>query len=289
MKRSVAPVLLLSVILISGGCKTAPPAASGRSSTSSAPYAEGYNRRYKDESRHRHRHGEGNQDEADLAPNDNWFSYDRRDVSTDRPVSSKDGNDKPGSRRRHHSLALTAAPGNFDFYVLNLSWSPEFCHSHPDAAECTQHRSFTLHGLWPQNNNGTYPEDCSNAPGPSVPSEYADIYPDPTLLQHEWQTHGTCSGLAPDAFFALARHADQSIIIPAALSHPTQQITETPAQLLDLFTQSNPGLHSSSLAISCGNNYLTAIEVCLDKDLKPESCSAVKSCGAAQIRIPAPQ
>ena len=46
---------------------------------------------------------------------------------------------------------------------------------------------------------------------------------------------------------------------------------------------------ASSLAITCGNNYLTAVEICLDKNLEPENCTAVKTCGANQLRIPAPQ
>jgi ribonuclease I len=70
-------------------------------------------------------------------------------------------------------------PGQFDFYVLNLYWSPEFCHGHPSAVECGWHRAFTLHGLWPQSTDGTYPEDCSDAPSPASPPRYADIYPRP--------------------------------------------------------------------------------------------------------------
>lgn len=194
-----------------------------------------------------------------------------------------------GSRRHHNSRALTAAPGQFDFYVLNLSWSPEFCHSHASAAECTQHRAFTLHGLWPENNDGSYPESCSQAPGPANPAQYADIYPDQGLLEHEWETHGTCSGLGPDAFFVQARRAEGSIVIPDQLAHLTQPAAESPAEIVTEFTQSNPGLPASSVAISCGNNYLTAVEVCVDKNLRPQSCSAVKTCGATQVRIPAPQ
>ena len=201
------------------------------------------------------------------------------------------GTTMSGSRsgRHHNGRALTAVPGQFGFYLLNLSWSPEFCHGHPNAAECTQHRAFTLHGLWPQNEDGTYPEDCGEAAGPASPSQYADIYPDPALLQHEWQTHGTCSGLAPDQFFALARHAVQPIHIPAELSSLSQPITLTPAQITTLFTQSNPSLPVNSLALSCGHNYLTAVEVCLNKNVEPESCSSVKTCGANEIRISAPQ
>ena len=294
MNRITPVALLLSVALVATGCKTAPqpqPTQAGGGSNRPSNEDE-YNRTYQTESRHRHRHG--NREEAS---NDNWTGYDRADTS-DGPSgnreggargSNESGGQQNGSGRHHNSRALTAAPGQFDFYVLNLSWSPEFCHGHPSAAECAQHRAFTLHGLWPQNNDGTYPEDCSDAPGPANPAQYADIYPDATLLQHEWQTHGTCSGLGPDQFLALDRRAEQSIQIPATLAHLSQQTSLAPAQIVTLFTQSNPDIPAASLAISCGNNYLTAVEVCLDKSLKPESCQAVKTCGANQIRIPPPQ
>src|SRR3981189_481975 len=73
--------------------------------------------------------------------------------------------------------------------------APRPPHSHPNAARCTHPSPFVLHGLWPQNNNGTYPENCSTEPGPRNPAAYSDIYPDPGLLNHEWRTHGTCSSL----------------------------------------------------------------------------------------------
>jgi ribonuclease T2 len=177
---------------------------------------------------------------------------------------------------------------NFDYYLLNLSWSPEFCHSHPNATECAQHPTFVLHGLWPQNDNGTYPENCSPEPGPRNPAAYSDIYPDPGLLVHEWRAHGTCSGLPPAAFFTLARNAFHSVAIPAALSHPDHQISMPPGQILDLFTVANPSIPRSSLALSCGNNYLTAIEVCLNKNAQPTSCGPIRSCRANTVRITPP-
>jgi ribonuclease T2 len=183
---------------------------------------------------------------------------------------------------------LVTAPGNFDFYLLNLSWSPEYCHSHSSAAECAAHDAFVLHGLWPQNANGQNPQKCSNTPGPTDPSAYKDIYPDPGLLEHEWQTHGTCSGLSPNDFFNTARTAYQSVKIPSTLSGLTSQASMPPDQILDLFTQTNPGIPLSSLALSCGNNYLTAVEVCLDKSLNPTACTGVRSCRANTVRIPPP-
>jgi len=281
---------LLAVALAINGCRTTqqPQPAQTSSSDRRSASDDEYNGRFQTESHHRHHHGS-----RSAAPDDSWTSYDREDATDGASGSSQGRSDSARaatrSSRHHNSRALTAVPGQFDFYVLNLSWSPEFCHSHPSAAECAQHRAFTLHGLWPQNNDGTYPEDCSAAPGPANPSQYADIYPDASLLQHEWQTHGTCSGLAPDQFLTLARNAEQSIHIPVELAQLTQQTVLTPAQITTLFTQSNPSLPAASLAITCGNNFLTAVEVCLDKSLKPESCSAVKTCGANQIRIPAAQ
>ncbi len=118
-----------------------------------------------------------------------------------RPVTQTPG-PHPSPSLVPASTACAAQPSatqNFDYYLLNLSWSPEFCHSHPNATECAEHSTFVLHGLWPQNNDGTYPQNCSTEPGPHNPADYNDIYADPGLLRHEWRTHGTCSGLSPDA------------------------------------------------------------------------------------------
>jgi ribonuclease T2 len=51
------------------------------------------------------------------------------------------------------------APGEFDFYVLSLSWSPSFCEAASERgrsgrsqdAQCGGRPfSFVVHGLWPQ-------------------------------------------------------------------------------------------------------------------------------------------
>ena len=205
-----------------------------------------------------------------------------------RPAPSPEPKPPARSSSQAVAQATPVGPQNFDYYLLNLSWSPEFCHSHPTDIECGRHSTFVLHGLWPQNADGTYPQNCGNAPGPADPSQYADIYPDPGLLRHEWQTHGTCSGLSPDAFFTAARTAFQSFTIPPTLAQLNHQISLPPAQILSLVTQSNPSLSSQSLALSCGNNFLTAVEVCLDKQLHPTACGPIRSCRANTVRIPPP-
>lgn len=201
-----------------------------------------------------------------------------------RPQQATTEHDRTGSARG----AAQPTGAGFDYYLLNLSWSPEFCYSHPTADECAAHSTFVLHGLWPENNDGTYPENCPSAPGPADPREYSDLYPDQGLLVHEWRTHGTCSGLSADAFFATVRTARKLVKIPPRLANLSAQTSMTPDDIVGLFAESNPGIPRASLAVSCGHNYLTAVEVCLDKSLQPVPCSGVRSCRANTVRILAP-
>ena len=100
-----------------------------------------------------------------------------------------------------------------------------------------------------------------------------------------WQTHGTCSGLKADAYFAAARSAFTGLKIPADIGTGGDAAGVTPAQLLERFAKANAAYPAGSIALSCGNNRLTAIEVCLRKDLQPESCQGVRSCRANVIKV----
>ena len=202
--------------------------------------------------------------------------------------SSAYGGDYRPRRRRSRGgrPQAQAAAGAFDFYLLNLSWSPEFCATHGNSPECGRRLGFVVHGLWPQYANGYYPEDCSDAPGPANPQAYTDVIPTASLVEHEWQTHGTCSGLAPDIYFSDVRHAFESLKIPSGIGGMPGVVS--PEQLLSRFARANPGLPGGSFALSCGNNRLTAVEICLSKDLQPESCQGVRSCRATVIYV-APQ
>jgi ribonuclease T2 len=192
--------------------------------------------------------------------------------------------DGPHPRTRHGRANIQAAPGEFDFYLLNLSWSPEFCATH-NSAECGHGLGFVVHGLWPQDNDGTYPENCSSAAGPANPQQYTDLIPTVSLIQHEWQTHGTCSGLAADVYFGAIRKARTAFNIPSNIGSGSDANGVTPDDLLVRFAQANPSFPPGSLALSCGNNRLTAIELCLTKKLQPEACQNVRSCRANVIQI----
>lgn len=177
-------------------------------------------------------------------------------------------------------------PGRFDFYLLNLSWGPEFCSIQGTSPECVTRPGFVVHGLWPQNSDGSYPVFCRERSGPPHPEQNFDITPDGSLLEHEWSKHGTCTTLAPNDFFALARKAFRSLTIPKLFSDLDHEVLLKPAEILGLFAKANPSFPAGSILVSCGDNRLTAIEACFAKDgLAPIACQGLRGCRAQVVRI----
>ena len=150
-----------------------------------------------------------------------------------------------------------AQPGDFDFYVLALSWSPTWCATAEDAAESPQCNAdaglgFVLHGLWPQFEAG-YPEFCDPPERPSrdLIASALDIMPDRGLVAHQWRKHGTCSGLDPETYFATARAAFEQIEIPARFDRPAGDERFSPADIESAFAGANPELQPDGLAVIC--------------------------------------
>ena len=191
---------------------------------------------------------------------------------------------------RHPHLQNEGEAGVFDYYVLSLSWAPTYCLTHTDdGAECSgKGYGFVLHGLWPQYESGGYPDRCDSQfqMSAEAASKGTTIYPSERLMQHEWQEHGTCSGLDPEAYFKLVRQAFASVKVPARLAAPNQMSSMTPQQLKEEFVSGNPHLRAENLTVSCGNNYLTGVSVCLTKQLQPTACQALRDCRANSVKIP---
>ncbi len=191
-------------------------------------------------------------------------------------------------------LAAASLPGlaqsspKFDYYLLTLSWSPEYCHGHTSSTQCAsdKHFGFVVHGLWPEYKTGSGPQHCGTQPGLSNPASMLDIMPDLGLIQHEWTTHGTCSGLNADGYFGLIRNAFAKINQPTQLTSAKTQQTLSPHQVKQAFEQANPQLNDSELMINCASNYLQAVEICLSKSLQPMTCPAPRDCRASTIRVP---
>ena len=184
--------------------------------------------------------------------------------------------------------AKSQRAGNFDYYLLALSWSPEFCYSHRDSPECGKHLGLIVHGLWPQySNSPSGPEHCGNQPGLANPGSMLDIMPDPHLIDHEWTTHGTCSGMSANDYFGMIRRLYNSIHVPGDLQQPRRQFIIRTAALKQDFERVNPGLNDDEIALGCTGPYLNAVEFCFTKDGKLTACRAVRDCKAPSLRVPA--
>ena len=196
---------------------------------------------------------------------------------------------------RHHHRDSDTTPGQFDYYLLSLSWSPAFCLQQPSSPECSGPRrfGFIVHGLWPQNERG-WPQNCGgNSEVPdSVVTGMSDLMPARKLIYHEWTTHGTCSGLDPKAYFDLVRSARTSVTLPDSFQSPSAAIEQPPAAIVSAFMRANPRLPADSVMVTCsrkGAPRLREVHVCFDKNLQGRACSAdslKEACRAESVTMP---
>jgi len=181
---------------------------------------------------------------------------------------------------RHHQRYTDASPGNFDYYLLSLSWSPAFCLDSPGSAECNGPRryGFIVHGLWPENERNRGPEHCDvhrDVPD-DVVAGLADIMPARGLVYHEWSAHGTCSGLEPGEFFGLVRRAYAHLTMPAEFVRPGQPIQQSTDAILGDFLRANRDMRRDEMFLTCSRQSvprLRELRICLDRSLAPRTCS----------------
>jgi ribonuclease T2 len=219
-------------------------------------------------------------------------------------------------------------PGNFDFYLLTLSWSPSFCDASveraaqagPDDKSRAQVRgdqsaaaegadqprrsarrsrneqcgdrpySFVVHGLWPQYERG-FPEFCQT-PAPrlsrNIVSSMLDLMPSPQLIFHEWDRHGTCSGLPPRAYFDNVRRARAGVKIPEQYLALQDPLTVSPTDVEDAFVKANPGMTRESISVACDSKRLNEVRICMSKEFKFQDCPDVaqRTCRRDKLVMP---
>src|SRR6202163_4271197 len=190
------------------------------------------------------------------------------------------------------------APGEFDFYVLSLSWSPSFCEQASERGsgggspiQCGGGGDFfVVHGLWPQYEHG-FPDYCQR-PSPrldrNIVSSMLDLMPAPGLIFSEWDKHGTCSGLPARAYFETIRKARSAVKIPPEYLELSEPKTVAPDEIEDAFIKVNPGLSTSAIAVTCSGARLSEVRICMSKDLQFRSCEEIdrRACRRDQVTMP---
>ena len=183
-------------------------------------------------------------------------------------------------------LFLLASPasaqdqaGTFDYYVMSLSWSANWCALEGDARQSPQcdgttENGWILHGLWPQYERG-YPANCRTSlrpPSRSQTSEMADIMGTSGLAWHQWNKHGVCSGLKSAEYYALSREAYGRINRPKVFRKLSKTVTLRASLIEQAFVNDNVGLSPYGVTVTCKSGYIQEARICLTRDLELRTC-----------------
>jgi len=171
--------------------------------------------------------------------------------------------------------------GEFDYYVLSLSWTPTWCAIEGDqrgSPQCDPGRGFgfTLHGLWPQYEAG-WPSFCPTTernPSRAMTGAMADIMGSSGLAWYQWNKHGVCSGLSASEYFAQSRLAYEAINRPEVLRRLESDL-RLPAEVIEeAFLEENPQLSDGMATVTCREGRVQEMRICLTRDLEPRACGS---------------
>ncbi|KAN0031617.1 hypothetical protein ACTFIV_005482 [Dictyostelium citrinum] len=184
------------------------------------------------------------------------------------------------------SLKKSDKPGDFDFYLFVQQWIYSYCES----TNCIQNKireAFTIHGLWPENQDGSYPSFCS---GPSF--NVKDIENLENQLNIDWislteanedfwssefSKHGTCA-IESDSlvngtysYFQAGVDLYQKLNLTQALEteniYPSSKYISASKIVSAVQNQfgGKPGMQ-------CDDSKISTIAMCITKDLAIMDC-----------------
>ena len=186
---------------------------------------------------------------------------------------------------RAATLALLATPAwaepeGFDYFVLALSWSPTWCALEGrvrGSPQCEDDADFawTLHGLWPQYEEG-WPADCRTRwPDPSraETAAMADVMGSAGLAWRQWGKHGSCAGTSAQEYFAFSREAYEAVAIPPEFARLPRPVTLPASLVEEAFLQADPSLTADGVTVTCEGGMIQEVRLCLTLDLRPRDCA----------------
>ncbi|MFN4166160.1 MAG: ribonuclease T2 family protein [Ferrovibrio sp.] len=164
-------------------------------------------------------------------------------------------------------------PGDFDHYILSLSWSPAFCATKAGERSPVQCRDnafgWVVHGLWPEyrhkRDGGSWPQYCAAVQ--PVPAEVLRrtmcAMPDTRLMQCQWLKHGSCSDFTdPAAYFAIITRLRERLVLPEP--GPRQAAKDYAAVLAA--ANADKGLTVQSLRALAQDGVIREVHVCISRD-----------------------
>ncbi len=177
--------------------------------------------------------------------------------------------------------------GDFDYYVLSLSWSANWCAREGDGRDdpqCDKGRGVTwvVHGLWPQYEAG-WPSYCRTVerdPTRGETAAMADVFGGAGSAFYQWKKHGRCSGLSAAGFYDTARTAFGAVALPPVFAQLRRDVKLPASVIEEAFLEANPGLMRDQITITCSDGMIQEARICLTKDLEPRRCGddSIRDC-----------
>lgn len=169
--------------------------------------------------------------------------------------------------------------GDFDYYVLALSWSANWCAEEGDERndpQCEAGRGVTwvVHGLWPQRETG-WPSYCRTVerdPSRGETAAMADVFGGAGQAFYQWKKHGRCAGLSAADYYDTARRAFGSITLPPVFKALRKDVRLPASVVEEAFLETNPGMTRDQITITCSDGRIQEARICLTRDLAPRRC-----------------
>ncbi|MCK0141009.1 ribonuclease T2 [Aliiroseovarius sp. F20344] len=170
--------------------------------------------------------------------------------------------------------------GEFDYYILSLSWSPNWCATTGDSRgseQCDPSRDlgWVVHGLWPQYERGwpSYCKTAVRAPTRSMTAAQADLFGTSGAAWYQWKKHGSCAGLEAGVYYDLIRDAFGKVNRPEVFRKLEDPVRLPASVVEEAFLQANPEWEPDMLTITCKGDRIQEARLCLTKDLEPRICA----------------
>lgn len=203
-----------------------------------------------------------------------------------------------------------AAPREFDYFKLALQWPGTVC---PRSRHCCSSNAccrgsnapteFTIHGLWPDYNDGTWPACCTRSsfdrkeiltlldplekywPSLSCGSPSKCYGGKGSFWGHEWEKHGTCSSpVVRDEYnyFLTTLNVYFKYNVTRVLNEAGYVPSNSEKYPLGGIVSAIENAFHATPSLACSNGAVKELYLCFNKDFKPRDC-AVRSSLQSEI------
>lgn len=177
-------------------------------------------------------------------------------------------------------VCMSEVYANPTSYFLHIELSPAVCKidlTQKRSRQCLEGYSLTVTGLYPQGSNRSCETSSMLNLTPVQKRVLMRIMPDENQQARLWRNVGGCIAMNANQYFRLVTNYAEKLKVPAEVSSTTS-LRVSKEWLERKFTQLNPGMTLSNLALQCSSAdrrtgvLLTNVQVCYQTNGRYTSC-----------------